>query len=130
MDLEKNFLKIVCMLSSLLGLILIYYVAISTQPKVVSISEITLDLVGRPVTVNGTITKVRFHQDGHAFLTISDGKGQIQVPLFASFLLASGLDVSKLKVGNNILVSGTVDLYNNQMQIVPRKVTDVKFLGG
>jgi DNA/RNA endonuclease YhcR with UshA esterase domain len=130
MDFEKDFLKIVCLLSSLLGLTLIYYAAVNMQPREVSISDINTELVGMSATTRGNITKVRFHQEGHVFLTISDGKNQIQVPLFASFLLASGLDIGKLKVGNSILVSGAVDVYKNQLQIVPRKATDIKFLGG
>jgi DNA/RNA endonuclease YhcR with UshA esterase domain len=130
MQFEKHFLKLGCLFCSLIGISLIYFSSLLEQPKEVSISELNADMVGFSATVVGRISKVRFHQDGHVFLTLTDGRNVVQVPLFASFLKASSIDISKLKVGAEVLVSGTVDVYKSQLQILPRKTNDLQILGG
>ncbi len=125
-----SFFQIVCVASSILGLLLLYFSALNAKPREVSLNELDESLVGRSVTVRGFINRIKFHPDGHIFLTISYNKTKVQVPLFSSFLSSAKIDVGKIKVGRVVVVSGTVDLYKNQLQIIPRKAEDVKILGG
>lgn len=129
MELKQNLFQAVCLASSILGIALIYFAALNASPIKVSISEIDKSLVGKSVTVKGIISYVRFHQDGHIFLTIADNKTKIQVPLFSSFVSSAGIDVSKIKVGASVVVSGTVDMYKGKLQIVPKKADGFKVLG-
>jgi DNA/RNA endonuclease YhcR with UshA esterase domain len=129
MKFERNFFQMVCIASSILGLLLVYVAALNAKPREVSLTELDESLVGRSVTVRRFIDRLKFHPDGQIFLTIGYNKTNVQVPLFSSFLSSAKLDVSKIKVGKTIVVSGTVDLYRNQLQIIPRKAEDVKILG-
>jgi len=122
------FLSLTC---SLIGLILIYFAAINIQPKEMSISEITPELIGRTVTTRGTIIYKKVHPEGHVFLTLSDNKTKIQVPLFVGYmnsLKERNLTERDFKVGEKLIVSGLVDEYKGSLQIIPRKLSDVKLV--
>lgn len=122
-------ISLVC---SVVGLILIYIAALNLQPRQIKISDITAELVGRSVSTSGKIVYKRSHVAGHLFLTISDNDAKIQVPLFAGFmnsLSEVGLTEKDFKVGDKVSVSGLIDEYRGQLQIIPRKVDDIRILG-
>jgi len=132
MNLKQNLLPIICLFSSFLGIALIYLAAISIQPKELKLNEVTSEFVGRTITASGKIIYKNSHPAGHIFLTISDGKAEIQVPLFAGFvdsLNAVDLSSEDFKKGERIIVTGLVGEYKGQLQIIPRKVEDIKILG-
>jgi DNA/RNA endonuclease YhcR with UshA esterase domain len=123
-------LTLICLLTSLLGLILIYFAAISLKPIETNVSQINPSLLGKTVKTTGVIVDRRSSKEGHIFLTISDNKSQIQVPLFSNFIksLSEKLDLNQLKVGRKISVAGTVDEYMGDLQIIPRKPEDIKLI--
>jgi DNA/RNA endonuclease YhcR with UshA esterase domain len=123
-------LTLICLLTSLLGLILIYFAAVSLKPIETNVSQINPSLLGKTVKTTGVIVDRRGSKEGHIFLTISDNKSQIQVPLFSNFLksLSEKLDLNQLKVGRKISVVGTVDEYMGDLQIIPRKPEDIKLI--
>jgi len=132
MEIKKNLLLSICILSSVIGLVLIYLAAIKIQPLETELGEIDSQLVGRAVKSSGYIAYKSANPAGHVFLTISSNKAKIQVPLFAglmSKLIESGLSEEKLAKGVKISVTGLVDEYRGSLQIVPRKVDDIKILG-
>ena len=86
LNLKQNTLIIICFISSISGLILIYIAVLNIEPMKMKISEINFELVGRSVATSGNIIYKREHVAGHVFLTISDGKSNIEVPLFAGFM--------------------------------------------
>jgi DNA/RNA endonuclease YhcR with UshA esterase domain len=95
------------------------------------ISDINSELVGRFVATSGKITTKRSSDAGHIFLTVSDNKSSIQVPLFASFmntLKENEMPENNLRIGIEVYVSGLVEEYQGQLQIIPRKITDFKIL--
>jgi DNA/RNA endonuclease YhcR with UshA esterase domain len=62
------------------------------------------------------------------FLVISDGKSDIQVPIFVSLmndLKNVNLTEGNFKVNKKISVTGLVDEYNGQLEVLPRKVSDI-----
>jgi DNA/RNA endonuclease YhcR with UshA esterase domain len=129
---QKNFLTLICLLTSVVGLILIYIAAINIEPVEIKISQITTDLIGRSVSTQGIIKEKTLHPDGHMFLVISDGNSDIQVPIFSSLmkdLKNENLTEEDFEVGKKISVTGLVDEYKNNLQILPRKTSDIK-LGG
>jgi len=132
MELKKNLLVIICLLSSIFGLVLIYVAATKIQPLEMELGEIDSQLIGRTVRVSGYIAYKNLNPAGHVFLTVSSGKAKIQVPLFAglmSKLNENGLSEEKLEKGARISITGMVDEYRGSLQIVPRKVEDIKILG-
>jgi DNA/RNA endonuclease YhcR with UshA esterase domain len=129
---QKNFLTLICFLTSIVGLILIYIAAINIRPVETKISQITTDLIGRSVSTQGIIKEKRLHTDGHMFLVISDGNSDIQVPIFSSLmkdLKDENLTEEDFQVDEKIYVTGLVDEYNSNLQVLPRKTSDIK-LGG
>jgi DNA/RNA endonuclease YhcR with UshA esterase domain len=121
-------LSLIC---SVAGLVLIYVSSLYIEPTKMKVSDINSELVGRFVIINGKITNKKTSDAGHVFLTISDNKSSIQVPLFASFmktLMENEISESDLKVGYKVSISGLVDEYQGQLQIIPRKITDFKIL--
>lgn len=132
LNLKGNILIVICFTLSVTGLLLIYVAALNIKPMEMKISEINFELIGRSVTTSGNIIYKKEHTAGHLFLTISDGKSNIQVPLFAGFMTSlnsNGINSNDFKVGRTISVSGLIDEYQGSLQIIPRKPEDIKLLG-
>lgn len=128
---KKDFLILICFLTSVVGLILIYIAAINLEPKQIELKDVTSELVGRSVLTSGKIVYKKTHAAGHLFLTISDEDTKIQIPLFAGFmntLKEVGLTEHDFEIGLKISVSGLVDEYQGQLQIIPRRDGDIKIL--
>jgi DNA/RNA endonuclease YhcR with UshA esterase domain len=109
-------------LSSVTGIILIYILSSSFDPKIVEISKISGNLMGETVKIYGVVEGVREHADGHVFITLSDGSGKIQVPVFEKV----ARNLPKMRKGEKLEVTGYVDGYKGNLQVVPRKAADVK----
>ncbi|MEM5801899.1 MAG: OB-fold nucleic acid binding domain-containing protein [Candidatus Aenigmatarchaeota archaeon] len=129
--LSRKKLILISSLASVLGLLLIYAASIFSQPKEISLEEISSELIGKTISTSGYIISKRVSPDGHIFLTISQNKAKIQVPLFANFLekMREENRNTNFKVGQKIFVEGIVDEYKGQLQIIPRKVSDVRIIG-
>jgi DNA/RNA endonuclease YhcR with UshA esterase domain len=125
---KKNILVLWFLFTSFLGLFLIYIAALNLQPIKIEISKITPELIGRMVSTSGKITQKTPNPSGHLFLVISDNKTSIQVPIFASLmndLKKNNITENDFKVKKFISVNGLVGEYRGQLQVVPRKVTDI-----
>ena len=132
MRLPKNFLLILSLSTSVIGIILIYFASINIEPKNIAISDITSDLEGRTVSISGRITEKREHENGHLFLTIADNKTKIQVPLFSDFMNSLnqiGITENDFDLNDEVYVKGTVEVYKGKLQIIPRNLNDIKVLG-
>lgn len=131
MELKNNKMIAICLLSSVVGIILIYVAAIRMQPTTIEMEEINSNFMGKVVTTEGYISYKSIHPAGHVFLTISKNNKKIQIPLFAGFmekLRESGITEKDLVNKRKVVITGTLDEYNGQLQIVPRKVEDVKII--
>lgn len=92
-----------------------------TNVSVKEISSITKQLVGSEVTTKGKVIERREHQKGHVFLTLEDNSGKILVPIFAD----KNIESNKFQKNKELQVTGTVDIYNNELEIIPNKASDV-----
>ena len=117
----------ISLISSIFGLTLIYFSAISIRPIKIELNEINFDLIGKSVRTSGFIIDSYYSRKGNLFLLISDknNRTKIQVPLFSNFLKYLNYSVRDFKIGRKILVSGTVSEYRGILQIIPRKIKDV-----
>ena len=109
--------------TSVIGLVMIYFAATNIEPEFVELSDITSEHIGKVVTSSGVIKSKNVHQDGHIFITISDGKKNLQVPVFSN--LAQYFSENNFQTKMELKVTGVVDDYRNQMQIIPRKPDDL-----
>lgn len=82
-------------------------------------------MVGTTVTVSGKIMSHNYHKDGHLFMTISDGTGSMRVTIFSD--LASRINPDNVAKSVTIRVTGNVDEYKGNLQIIPRSPNDVSF---
>jgi len=123
-----NYIVVGSLAMSVAGLFLIYVAAANIEPENMELASITGDLVGRTVTTEGSIKSEWLHKDGHMFLTVTDGKKDIQVPVFSNVM--QHLNENDFKPKTRIKVTGIVDDYKKQIQIVPRKPGDIDLGGG
>lgn len=126
--LQKNLQLLVSLCATIFGILIIYFVAAVSAPNNFSTKEITAEKIGMVVTVTGEISKRTQSSSGHLFLTLDN---KLQVPIFSQ--LRDKIDentLSSLKVGNKISVTGVVDEYRNNLQVIPRATNDIKILGG
>ncbi len=132
MKLSKNFLLILSLSVSISGLVLIYFASLNIEPQKIAIRDITADMEGRRITTAGHLTEKRIHEDGHLFLTLSDNKTKIQVPLFSDFMSSLnqvGITEDDFRLNDKISVRGILENYKGKLQIIPKNLNDVKILG-
>lgn len=122
-----NYIVIGSLSMSVVGLFLIYIAALNVEPEVLEIGEITGEFVGRTVSTEGYIKSEKMHENGHLFLTISDGRKNIQVPIFSSVMHYLNREDFQQKA--KIKVTGLVDDYRGNLQVIPRKPEDVILTG-
>ncbi|MEM5836287.1 MAG: exodeoxyribonuclease VII large subunit [Candidatus Aenigmatarchaeota archaeon] len=131
MEIKKKILLLTCALISLVGLVFIYFSSLAISPVEIKISRIDSSLIGRLVSTTGKISYVRTHSAGHIFLTLVDENSRIEVPIFSSLaskLNSNGITQYDLKKGKTVRITGIIGEYKGQLQIVPRKPTDIQIL--
>lgn len=127
-SLNKKFTIVICGLCSLVGLFLIYYISILTTPDELKIESIKPDIVGHFISTEGTIVSRTKTKAGHLFLTLQDGEGKLDVVMFSTFLNKEKVDSSKMIKGVRLAIKGILGEYKGELQIVPKKSSDVKVL--
>jgi len=105
-----------CLIFSILGLVGLFVIINFTSPLTIGIGEINEEMIGSIISTRGTVKSVRFHEEGHVFLTLSDGKSKIKAVIFSS--TARKIDVEKLKRGVNVSVTGRVSEYKGGLEII------------
>lgn len=96
------------------------------RPALTPISQIDRDFVGLRTRVSGRIIETRGHADGHLFLRVKDESGGvIFIPLFSN--VKSELD-EKIELVDRIQVSGKIEIYEGDLELIPEDATDVKIV--
>lgn len=105
------------LISSTVGIILLYLSAASISPGVTPISEIDENYIGLKTKISGEVIKTQKHSDGHLFLKIR-GKNyeKMRVPIFSQ--THSKLK-DRIELLDNIEVKGEVTEYRGELQIQP-----------
>ncbi|MBU5537070.1 MAG: OB-fold nucleic acid binding domain-containing protein [Candidatus Aenigmatarchaeota archaeon] len=132
MKLSKKYLILLSLISSLVGLALIYIATINLEPKQIAISEISADMEGRKISTTGYLVNKKEHKDGHLFLTVSDDKAEIQVVLFSDLMKSLsqiGITPDNFKLNVKIAVKGILENYKGRLEIIPKSLNDIKILG-
>jgi DNA/RNA endonuclease YhcR with UshA esterase domain len=127
---KTNLFTVASLLTSLAGLITVYFASVYSTPHEVELEDVTYAEIGNTVTVKGLVSHVNFHENGHVFITLKNGRADLQVPLFKPLANAVSKKVDLTKIsGKTVSVTGTVGEFRGQMQIIPRKSDDFKLLG-
>lgn len=126
---EEKFVLLACFICSVTGLILIYFSSKNFEPYEIELSEISPELIGRAVRSKGKIVYKKIHPSGHLFLTLEEKGSRIQVPIFSGLMSRineNGIEEEDFSLGRILEVSGVVDEYQGQLQIIPRKIEDIR----
>ena len=93
-----------------------------------TIGDISLKDQGEGVEIEGRTVKFFPFKNGGGSLTVSDGTGKIEVPLFSSlFEDIPGADKLRLK-GTRVKIRGTVGAYRGKPQVQPGGADNVTIL--
>ncbi|MEE8402742.1 MAG: exodeoxyribonuclease VII large subunit [Candidatus Hydrothermarchaeaceae archaeon] len=110
------------------GLVLLFIVSSYSTVSVVKISELSYDDTGSKVAVRGDVISVRTHKDGHIFIEVDDGTGELTIAIFKN--VAEKLDTAAreciTKVGARVEIAGEVKEYRERLEIIPQGTGDVK----
>ncbi|MCS4541663.1 MAG: exodeoxyribonuclease VII large subunit [Euryarchaeota archaeon] len=103
---------------------MLYISSILVEPALTYIGKIDQRDIGNSVKISGSISDVKLNPQGHVFLTIEDSTGQIRASIFNQ--ISKKIDSSLFFAGNLIEISGTLDEFRGQLQIIPKNSRDVK----
>ncbi len=115
---ENKVLLYLSLASAIIGLFIIYFAAENVEPSITSIGKITYEDVGKNAKVCGQISAVRLSQTKHLFFTIEDHTGEIDAVIFNSSIDK----FESLDKGDLACVLGTIDEYEDRLEIIPKQV--------
>ncbi len=127
---DKTLVK-VSLIGSVIGIIVLYFAVLNINSNSVKIGEISGNLVGSVVNVTGTVESVYKHKNGHLFVNLKDETGKIKVVIWSDTvegMRLAGVNVSEIKKGSKLQVTGTVEMYKGGMEIIPLR-SQIRLVG-
>lgn len=116
-------IKKLSLISSILGITLLYASAVNIDAGVTPISEIDEEFIGLKTTVSGEVVEATKHSDGHLFLKIKDNsQKEIRIPIFSD--TKNRLD-NKIRISDQLEVHGEVEKFRGDLQIPPKNPQDI-----
>ena len=97
-----------------------------TKPKILAIGDVTTELVGTRVTIEGKISAARKIRGKGIILTLKNGDDYISVPVWSDVYDKLPGKVN-LKRGAVIRISGKVGEYKHKLQVTPQYPSDIIF---
>lgn len=104
---------------SIIGIIIIYVMALVIEPPLVKISELTNEMSGEHVKVCGKINSKYTSEKGTFFSKIKDEK-ELSVVFFKEN--AEGLNAYDLENGEEVCIEGNIEIYKNELEIIGSKL--------
>lgn len=120
---EQELLTKISLVCSVAGLIALGFVSASVTSNVVKIQTIMPDSIGLVVKVCGAVTQTYTSKGGHVFLDVEDDSGTINVVVFENMAKGLSIDPYELKLGDHVCVRGEVDMYRNELEIIPKEIS-------
>lgn len=103
-----------CGILAIIGLGIIYLSQSYLEPQKTEIGDIDETLIGNSVAVNGSINSVS-RTDNAVFAEIEDSTGSIQI-----------VDFEAREMPDKAYLSGYVDVYEGDVQIVVEEIEDLR----
>lgn len=126
---ESQIMKL-SLIGSIIGIIALYFVAITIEPVHVNIDETMSKYTSSIILVNGIVSDIYLHEDGHIFFTLSNNTGEIKVVLWKDTvkqLKLKHVKIDELKNGDHLEITGTVEYYKGELEFMPLRA-QVKFV--
>ena len=112
-------LQKISLVISIIGIAAIFITSALSGPQEFEIKDITEDMAGRNVVVNGTIISYNIN-NGNIFIELSDKTGNITAIMFER--TARGHSYN-LKRGDNVTIGGQVNIYKNELEIIANSIS-------
>lgn len=117
---DESFLSKLSLAMTLIGITALFLISIKIEPEKSEIGDITANLIGHKISVEGFITDFYWH-DGHFFATLSENRDEIKLVVFErdAKKFPALKNVTK---GSHIIASGSVNEYKGEIEIVVKDV--------
>jgi DNA/RNA endonuclease YhcR with UshA esterase domain len=119
--LRENTLLVICLAGSLAGISSLYLVSFLIEPAEMLPGDVGIEDVGKRVRLSGTVEDVRYHENGHIFFTLAGNRSGVDVVIWedkVEQLRMSGMDLSLITEGAMLEITGDVELYRGNPQVV------------
>ncbi len=110
---EKTIFK-ASLLCTLIGTLILIFLAENLEPETLKISEVTLGQLDQETKIIGNITSIR-ETKGLIILSVKDSSGSIPVVIFKK-------GNESFEKGSQVEVRGKISEFNNQVQITARQI--------
>ncbi|MFB6217327.1 MAG: exodeoxyribonuclease VII large subunit [Candidatus Aenigmatarchaeota archaeon] len=107
---------------SVAGILFILVLVHFTGPEAVKVSSIDSDHVGQRIQTQGQIEGLHTTETGHLFFHVKDERDEIRVVVFREDLAEMGLNRKLIQNGDVVSITGDVDTWNGQLEIVPTRI--------
>ncbi len=115
---DETLLKL-SLIISLIGLALLFAFAQAIEAEEVEIADIGKTLIDKNIELFVNIDSF-YSSSGNYFLKVSDKTGNLTAVLFKQE--ASKTDISKLKIGQQVKLSGKVSEYKGNLEVISNKI--------
>lgn len=114
---RENVLATIALLCAILGLTSVVMVS-QRMVREVDIGDLSEYDLETTVQVTGAVIKVS-RSGEHVILRLSDGTGQVTVPLFSNILGDLLREVGDIEIGDLVTVRGKIEEYRGVLEVVP-----------
>ncbi len=115
---DETLLKL-SLIVSVTGIILLFAFAQTPEIEIIEIGDIGKGMIGDNIEVFADVSSF-YSSNGNYFLKINDKTGNITAILFKQE--ASNFDISRLKKGEQIKLSGKISYYKGNLEIIANKI--------
>jgi len=112
---EDRTLLLLAVFTSVIGITVLWFACAAHEPMIITLSEVTDELMGKVVTVSGVLEEVKVYDS----VVIGDFKNS------SLKLFGFKSNVPKIGVGDFVTVTGEITEYKGELEIVPSKLGDV-----
>jgi len=112
---EDRTLLLLAVFTSVIGITVLWFACAANEPVVVALEEVTDELMGKVVTLNGTLGSVKVYDT----VVVASFVGS-EVTLFGF-----KSNIPKLEKNDFVTVTGEIKEYKGELEIVPNKLEDV-----
>ncbi len=108
---------------SIAGIVVLYAGTIQARPGLTPIASIDENMIGMNTMISGQVIDLHESYNGHLFVRVKDSSGgAITVPVFSSVRESLKDNIELL---DNVRITGEVELYNNELELLPRAASDI-----
>ena len=118
---RSNQIAFLSLFLCVVGLMVLFFLASQIEPKEIKISKITEQELGSFVKVSGEIKSISVH-NGNIFFDLCERSACIKTVFFIDFaveLKQNSFNPYLLKEGEKLQISGTVEEYSGELEIIP-----------